>query len=59
MVFENLGSLRYHALWAYSGIVAALVIFDKVDISSVESAVALLAPYVLVISADIAKHRSD
>ena len=59
MVFENLGSLRYHALWAYSGIVAALIIFDKVDVSSVESAAALLAPFALVIAADLAKHRND
>jgi len=59
MVFENKGALRYHALYAYTGLVALFVALDKVAIESIETLVAILAPIGLLLGADIVKHRND
>lgn len=59
MVFEKLGSLRYHALWAYAAIVAPAILLDKIIVNDVNSFAAVLAPVALVITADIIKHRND
>jgi hypothetical protein len=59
MVFEKLGNLRYHALWAYTAIVLPSVLLDKIPVENVEALAAILAPFALVITADIVKHRND
>ena len=53
------GMLRYHALWAYTGLAALLLALDKIPLPDVQAAIALLAPIGLVIAADIAKHRAE
>ena len=55
----ELGDLRYHALWAYTGLTALLTVTDKLPLGTVEAAVAILAPIGLVIAADIAKYRNS
>lgn len=59
MVFEKLGSLRYHAIWAYTIIVTPAILFDKIPLESVEAVAAVLSPFALVITADLIKHRND
>jgi len=54
----QLGSLRYHAMWAYSGIIAGMVFLDKLTLTA-ETAVMVLAPIVGILSADYLKHRND
>lgn len=54
----DLGSLRYHGLWCYTGLVALFVSLDKIQLSTVEGTVAILAPIALVIAADVAKYRA-
>jgi hypothetical protein len=39
MVFENKGSLRYHALWAYTGISALALVLDKIPLPDVQALV--------------------
>jgi len=59
MVFEKLGSLRYHALWAYTIFITASVLLDKIVLSSDQAVAAIVAPLALVITADLVKHRND
>jgi len=59
MVFENKGSLRYHALWAYTGISAIALLLDKIPLPDVQALSVVLGPLGGVILADIVKHRND
>ena len=54
----QLGSLRYHSLWAYTGIIAGMIFLDKLELTA-ETAVIVLAPIVGLIGADYMKHRND
>mgnify|MGYP001318667211 CR=1 FL=1 len=54
----QLGSLRYHSLWAYTGIIAGMIFLDKIALTA-ENAVMVLAPIVGILSADYLKHRND
>jgi hypothetical protein len=54
----QLGSLRYHSLWVYGGIIAGMIFMDKIVLSA-ETAVLVLAPIVGLMGADYMKHRSD
>lgn len=54
----QLGSLRYHSLWAYTGIVAGMIFLDKIALTA-DNAVIVLAPIVGILSADYWKHRND
>jgi hypothetical protein len=54
----QLGSLRYHSLWAYTGIIAGMIFLDKIALTA-ETAVIVLAPIVGLIGADYYKHKSD
>ena len=58
MVFEKIGRLRYHALWAYVLIVLPSILLDKIEVSTVEGLTLVLAPIALVITADIIKNRN-
>jgi hypothetical protein len=58
MVFENKGSLRYHALWAYTGISALALVLDKIPLPDVQALGVVLGPLGGVILADIVKHRN-
>tara|TARA_R110002012_G_scaffold168585_1_gene332116 strand:- start:445 stop:636 length:192 start_codon:yes stop_codon:yes gene_type:complete len=58
MVFEQVGRLRYHALWAYVGIVAPAFLLDKLPLTDLQGIAAILAPLALVLTADIVKHRN-
>ena len=51
----QLGSLRYHSLWAYTGIIAGMIFLDKIALT----AVIVLAPIVGLIGADYMKHRNE
>ena len=59
MVFEKVGTLRYHALWAYTAIITPSILLDKIPIDSVNALIAVLAPVAFVITADVVKHRND
>ena len=59
MVFENKGALRYHALYAYTGLVALFVALDKIAIDSIQDIALVLSPIGLLLGADVIKHRSD
>ena len=52
-------NLRYYGLAAYTGLTALFVGLDKVDISDPIVATALLAPIVIVLTADIYKHKDN
>jgi hypothetical protein len=52
-------NLRYYGLAAYTGLVALFTGLDKIDISDPSVAAAVLAPIVIVITADIYKHKSN
>jgi len=54
----QIGSLRYHSLWAYTGIVAGMIFLDKIALTA-ENAVIVLAPIVGLMGADYMKHRND
>ena len=58
MVFEQAGRLRYHALWAYTGIVAPAFLLDKLPLTDIQGIAAILAPIALVLAADVAKNRN-
>jgi hypothetical protein len=58
MVFELAGRLRYHALWAYTAIVAPAFLLDKLPITDIQGLAAILAPLALVLAADVAKNRN-
>tara|TARA_R110002167_G_scaffold100958_3_gene263296 strand:- start:1207 stop:1392 length:186 start_codon:yes stop_codon:yes gene_type:complete len=58
MVFEIAGRLRYHALWAYAGLVGLFVGLDKIPIDDLTSLAAVLAPVAFVITADVIKNRN-
>ena len=59
MVFEKLGSLRYHGLWAYTVLAGIALVLDKVPLPDIQALAILLGPIALVIAADVAKHKSD
>ena len=59
MVFEQLGRLRYHALWAYTAITALAIGLDKVIIDDLQAFAVILAPIAFVITADIIKARNS
>ncbi len=50
-------NLRYYALAAYTGLVALFVGLDKIPLND-NTAIAILAPIALVISADMIKNRN-
>ena len=54
----EIGKLRYHALWAYIGLIAMFVGLDKIELDAM-TAVAAMAPIATVIAADTIKHRND
>jgi hypothetical protein len=54
----DIGKLRYHALWSYTGLIAGMIFLDKLPLTS-ETAIGVLAPIALVIGADIYKHRGS
>jgi hypothetical protein len=58
MVFEQVGRLRYHALWAYTALVGLVVGLDKVPIENLQALAVILAPIAFVITADIVKNRN-
>lgn len=59
MVFEKLGSLRYHALWAYAIFITSTVLLDKIVLATEQAVAVIVAPIALVITADLIKHRND
>jgi hypothetical protein len=58
MVFEIAGRLRYHGLWAYTGLVGLFVGLDKIPIDDLSALVAVLTPIAFVITADVIKNRN-
>ena len=58
MVFEQAGRLRYHALWAYTAVVALSIGLDKIVVSDIQALAVILAPIALVITADVIKNRN-
>jgi hypothetical protein len=52
------GNLRYYGLGAYTGLIALFTLLDKIVFDQT-TAIALLAPIVVIISADYLKHKSD
>ena len=52
------GNLRYYGLGAYTGLIALFTLLDKIVFVQT-TAIALLAPIVVIISADYLKHKSD
>ena len=58
MVFEIAGRLRYHALWAYTGLVGLFVALDKIPIDDLTALATVLAPVAFVITADVIKNRN-
>lgn len=54
----ELGSLRYHALWCYTGLIALFVALDKISLTDYQAAIVVLAPIALVMAADVAKYRA-
>ena len=52
------GNLRYYGLGAYTGLIALFTLLDKIVFDQT-TAIALLAPIVVVISADYLKHKND
>jgi hypothetical protein len=52
------GNLRYYGLGAYTGLIALFTLLDKIVFDQT-TAIALLAPIVVIISADYLKHKNE
>jgi len=54
----DIGKLRYHALWAYTGLLAGMVFLDKLPLNEA-TATAILLPIAGVVGADMLKHKDN